>query len=115
MSRNRPKLSETLRDFVHSHPEGWGHTEWEQLLEDLRRDAPDIRDEVAIGAALERERVCAKLERIPIKGLGPKRRTALADRFGRLWDLQQASAEEVARGSGLPRPAAEELLRALRT
>jgi hypothetical protein len=114
MSRNGPSLNDALKDFVFSHPDGWGHTEWEQFLDALRRNALEVRDEVAIGAALERERLLATLERITVKGLGPKRRAALADRFGRLWDLQQASADEVARGSGIPRAAAEELLRAVR-
>jgi len=114
MSRNGQTLSDSLKDFVVSHPDGWGHGDWEEFLHDLKRKDLDTADEVAIGAALEREHLLAKLDRASVKGLGPKRRSVLADRFGRLWDLQQASAEDVAREGGLPQPLAEELLRVIR-
>jgi hypothetical protein len=113
MSRNG-KLRDALKDFVSSHPDGWGHSEWEELLEDLRRNAIDTGDGVAIGAALERERLLERLERAGIKGLGPKRRTAIAECFGRLWELQRAAPEDLVRSTGIPQPVAEEVLRAVR-
>jgi hypothetical protein len=115
MSQNGPALRDALRDFVSSHPDGWGHPDWEALLDDLRRKALDATDESAIGATLEREKLLAKLERTGVRGVGPKRRAAIAESYGRLWDLQQASPEELARSSGIPQPMAEELLRALRS
>jgi hypothetical protein len=114
MSQNG-KLRDALRDFVSSHSDGWGHPDWEALLDDLRRNAVDATDETAIGAALERERLLAKLERTGVRGVGPKRRAAIAEIYGRLWDLQQATPEELARASGMPQPMAEELLRAVRS
>jgi excinuclease UvrABC nuclease subunit len=103
-----------LREFVAAHPDGWGHGEWEALLAELKSRKLDARDEVAIGAALERERLLATLERAGVKGVGPKRRNALADRFGRLWELQHASASEVAEGAGLTAEQAEAVLRSVR-
>jgi excinuclease ABC subunit C len=49
-----------------------------------------------------------------VKGLGPKRRAAVVERFGRLWDARQASEEELAALPGLNRSVAQALHRALR-
>jgi hypothetical protein len=92
-------ITRSLRDFVARHPAGWSHREWLGLLEDLGRAGTDTSDPDRIGAQLERERLKAVLEGMSLKGLGPKRRDILADRFGTLWALKQASLDEVA---GLP-------------
>lgn len=113
MSRDESTLDDTLEKFVGNHPKGWGHGEWERLLAELKDRGVDTTDEVAIGASLERARLLARLERLPVKGLGPRRREKIAERYGRLWDLRQASAEEIAASSGTPRRVAEELVAAI--
>jgi hypothetical protein len=92
-------LAGTLRDFIARHPSGWSHQDWLQLLEDLSRKGADTSNPDRIGADLERERLRVVLEGLSLKGLGPKRRDALASHFGSLWALKQASLDEVA---GLP-------------
>lgn len=84
-----------LRDFVTGHEQGWNHHEWLELLGQLTDAGVDTTDPEAVGLALEQERVLAFLEGLGLKGLGPKRREALAARFGRLWDLRHATVEEL--------------------
>ena len=84
-----------LRAFVAEHPEGWNHHEWLGLLAELTDAGVDTSDPGTIGTALEQERLLAFLEGLDVKGLGPKRREALAARFGRLWDLKHASTEDI--------------------
>ncbi len=85
-----------MRDFVSRHPDGWSHDEWLGLLAELGEAGVDTNDHETIGAALEHERLLVVLERASVKGLGPKRREAVAGRFGRLWDLKHASVEDIA-------------------
>jgi len=103
------KLLPQLRAFVQNHPHGWSHDEWLGLLYHLSEDGIDTRDEGHIGLALERERLLHTLGNLGIKGLGPKRREALADRFGSLWTLMEASPEEIAGVPGIQRSLAEQL------
>jgi len=87
---------EQLRDFVSGHRQGWTHHDWLGLLAQLTDAGVDTSDPDAIGTALEQERVLAYLEALDVKGLGPKRREAVAARFPRMWDLERASVEELA-------------------
>jgi len=68
----------------------------------------------AVGAALEHERLLVVLERAGIKGLGPKRREAVAGHFGRLWDLRNASVDQIAELPSFHRGLAEALHDAIR-
>ena len=88
---------EQLRDFVTGHGQGWTHHDWLELLAQLTDAGVDTSDPDAIGTALEQERVLAHLEALNVKGLGPKRREEVAARFPRMWDLEHASVEDLAR------------------
>ena len=96
MANQQNGFRERLHDFALAHAEGWNHQEWLSLLAELTDAGVDTGDPDAIGAALERERVLVFLEQAGVKGLGPKRREALVDRFGGLWALRHATAEEIA-------------------
>jgi len=103
-----------LRAFVDGHPHGWSHHEWLELLAALTDEGVDTTEPDQIGAALEQERVLAFLEGLGLKGLGPKRREALAAHFGRLWDLRHASADEIGQIPSFHPGLAEALHKALR-
>jgi NAD-dependent DNA ligase len=96
MANQRNGFRGQLRIFVQTHRGGWNHHDWLELLAELTDAGVDTSDPDRIGAALEHERILAVLESMDVKGLGPKRREALADRFGRLHDLRAASTEEIA-------------------
>ena len=100
-----------LRDFVQRHPRGWGHGEWSGLIEELRGRGQDVSDTDALGMDLERERLSLTLEQI--SGVGPARVRSIADSFGRLYDLRQASVDEIAERAGVPRSVAEKVRGAL--
>lgn len=106
-------LREELRSFVAEHRDGWGHGHWESLLRRLEDRGFDTARPDAIGAVLERERVLVVLEEIGVPGLGPKRREAVADRFGSLWRLRHASVDELKELSALPKDLAQRLHAAL--
>lgn len=106
-------MRETLRSFVADHPEGWGHGHWEDLLHRLSEDGIDTAQPDQIGLELERERIRLVLEDSGIRGLGPKRREAVAERFGSLWHLRHASVEELSERSEIPKGLAEKLHAAL--
>lgn len=103
-----------LRAFVDEHPHGWNHHEWLELLAELTDAGVDTTDPDAIGGALEQVRILVVLEGLQLKGLGPKRREALAAHFGRLWDLKHATAEEIAQVPSFHQGLAEALHEALR-
>lgn len=103
-----------VREFVTHHPDGWSHDEWLGLLAELQDAGVDTQQHEAIGAALEHERLLAVLERASVKGLGPKRREAVAGRFGRLWDLKHASVEDIAALPSFHQGLAKALYQALR-
>lgn len=96
MANQRNGFRERLRAFVTEHPGGWNHHDWLGLLAELTDAGVDTSDPDRIGAELEHERILTVLEAVDVKGLGPKRREALADRFQRLNVLRSASAEEIA-------------------
>jgi hypothetical protein len=100
-----------LRDFAGTHRQGWGHQEWSGLLDRLRDSGHDVSDTDAVGLGLERERLALLLEEIP--GVGPQRVRSIVDSFARLWDLQQASVEEIAERANVPRSLAEKVKGAL--
>lgn len=85
-----------LGRFIESHPDGWDHEAWLGLLSELENDGYDVSDTDAIGRELERERLAWELRRKDVPGLGPKRIGAVVDRFGTLWSLQHAEAEQIA-------------------
>ena len=103
-----------LRAFVAGHPQGWNHHEWLELLAELTDAGADTTNPEEIGTALEQERVLAFLEGLGMKGLGPKRREAVAAYFGRLWDLTHASVDDIAQVPGFHPGLAKELHKALR-
>ena len=113
MKDGKTGVQKRFRSFLAEHPGGWGHDDWVNLLQELSDAGVDITQQDEIGLTLERERVKAFLEGTGVKGLGPKRRDALASRFGRLWDLEQATVEELAEIPTIPRSLAEAVHRAV--
>jgi hypothetical protein len=108
------ELRESLAGFVDCHPHGWDHTAWQELTNHLRdRNLLGTLDEEAVGRLLERTRVVSTLAGITVKGLGPKRREAIADAFGRLWELRAASPEELSALTALPRETAHGVIASL--
>jgi hypothetical protein len=107
-------MEQHIRAFVEAHPEGWGHEEWLGLLADLEAAGVDVSNPDAIGYELENERLAAELKRQGVQGLGPKRIEAVVDRFGTLWNLQHADAEEVAEIKTIPGALAERVVAAVR-
>jgi len=114
MSSDGESLEVRLRTFVEGHPGGWDHRAWEGLLGELRWQGIDTADPDGIGARLERLRVLSILEGVDVKGLGPRRREALAARFRTLWNLKQATADEIAELPTIHRSLAEAVEEALR-
>jgi excinuclease ABC subunit C len=102
-----------LKDFVSAHERGWNHHEWLGLLAELTDAGYDTSDPDHIGMALERERVKRLLEGTAVKGLGPRRRDAVAERVGTVWNLQHASVDDLTGIKGFHRPLAEALHAAL--
>jgi hypothetical protein len=103
-------MSSQLNAFVESHPAGWNHDEWLGLLDNLGQDGTDVSNPDAIGQELEKARVMWELKRREVPGLGRKRLEAIANRFGTLNDLNNASVEEMARVPGMNRALAEKVL-----
>lgn len=106
-------MTARLQTFVEAHPEGWNHEEWLGLLADLEGEGVDVSEHDDIGARLERTRLEWELKRRSVAGLGPKRIEALGKRFGTLWRLRHASADEIARVPSMNRQIAEKVLSAL--
>lgn len=115
MARNNPEHFARIRAFLDVHPNGWSHADWERLVGELRGAGLLAHgDEEALGRDLERERLLATLDRLSVAGLGPKRRAAIIEQYPRLWDLRQASADDLAALPSIPRALASELVEALR-
>ncbi len=106
-------MQEQLRAFVERHPDGWNHEDWLGLLAELRQAGTATADEEAIGTELERVRLESVLETRSVKGLGPKRKEALVARFPTLWDLRQASVDDLAGVPAIPRSLAQQIVRAI--
>jgi hypothetical protein len=107
-------LQRNLRAFVDHHPQGWGHHDWEGLLHHLRESGVDTSDEGRIGVELEKERVVRALENSGVSGLGGSKARSLADRFGTIRELHQASVDDIAGMKGINRSQAEKIREALR-
>lgn len=103
-----------IHDFIQTHPDGWGHGDWLGLLAELESNGVDISDPDAIGAELERERLAWELRRRAVPGLGPKRIDAVVSRYGSLWSLRQAGAEDLASIRTIPGALAEQVVAAVR-
>jgi hypothetical protein len=103
-------MTARLNAFVESHPTGWTHDEWLELLADLGQGGTDVSNPDAIGAELEKTRVTWELKRRGVPGLGRKRIEAIASRFGTLNELRNATLDELARVPGMNRALAEKLL-----
>ena len=88
-----PDLRKALRDFASARPQGWNHEDWLAFLEDLERRGHNISDREAIGVALEQERLLMALGQV--RGIGPRKRQAIAENYGNLWQLQHADPEEI--------------------
>lgn len=101
-----------LRDFASTRLGGWSHDDWEGLLGNLQQRGFDVSDRDAVGMALERERLHMMLEKVP--GVSSAKARTLTDRFGRLWDLRNASADEIAQAGKVPRDVAERISQSLR-
>jgi hypothetical protein len=101
------ELQQDLREFAGARPQGWSHEDWLSFLDYLKGRGHDTGDAEAIGRRLERERIALALE--GVEGLGPRRVEALEQRFGNLWHLRQASAEEIAALPTISRPLAQRI------
>jgi hypothetical protein len=110
-SKGGSNLRADVRDFAKAKPQGWNHDEWLGFLEHLKTRGHNIHDHEAIGTLLERERIGVLLEKVP--GLGPQRISALTEKFGNIWTLKNASAEEIAAAAKLPRDVAQRVVEAL--
>jgi len=105
-------LRSEARGFVAGRPQGWNHDEWLSFLDDLRQRGHNVEDRDAIGSLLERERLGVVLERV--EGISAQRVRAIADRYGNVWRLKDASPEELAREAKIPQPLAERILESVR-
>jgi excinuclease ABC subunit C len=107
-------MEKRLRTFVEQHPEGWNHDQWLGLLADLEREGASTREPAVVGQELEKARLAWELDRLPVTGLGPKRRAALIDRFESMRDLRGASVEDVAQVPSINAALAQKVVQALR-
>lgn len=102
-------ISEHLTAFVENHPDGWDHGDWVGLLHALDREGVDVGDPDELGLQLESTRLGWELRRRAVPGLGPKRIDAVVGRFGSLWSLKQATADEIAEIPTIHKTLAEKL------
>lgn len=105
-------LRSDMRDFAAARPNGWDHHDWVTFLGGLREKGHDTGDADEIGRQLERERISLILQ--GVQGLGPRKVDAVADRFGRLYELRNASVDEIAGVPGVTRELAEKISNAVR-
>jgi hypothetical protein len=97
-----------LRRFVDEHPDGWDHEQWISLVESLRERGHESHDPNGIGARLEGVRLAARVTGIP--GVGSHRIRTLVDRYGSIWNVRAATADDLARSLHAPRKVAERVL-----
>lgn len=105
-------LRADMREFAAARPSGWDHHDWVTFLGGLRDKGHDTSDADEIGRQLERERISVVLQDVP--GLGSRKVEAVADRFGRLYELRNASVDEIAGVPGINRDLAEKISNAVR-
>ena len=106
-----PDLKADLRAFVVARPSGWGHEDWLAFLDHLRERGHDTSDPDAVGRLLERERLASILERV--QGMGPRRVSAVVDRYETAWSCARADVDEIAGLPGLNRSLAEKVRQAV--
>ncbi|MDH3207586.1 MAG: helix-hairpin-helix domain-containing protein [Gemmatimonadota bacterium] len=106
-------MQDRLKTFVERHPEGWNHDEWLGLLSELEREEQNVPEPAAVGRELEMMRLERELDRRAVRGIGPKRRAALVDRFGSFGGLRTASVDDVAQVPSITRALAEKVIRAV--
>lgn len=115
MADQAEERAAALRAFLDRHPGGWYHSDWERLVEDLRtRGLLPQEGEERVGTELEQTRVRQILQGLGVRGLGPKRRETVAEAYGHLWELRNASADELAALPGLNKRIAADVVAALR-
>lgn len=108
----KPDLRGDLRRFVDENPDGWGHDQWQGLLGRLGEQGHDTSDPDRIGMELERERLHSRLQ--GIQGVGAQRARSIVERFGTLYSLRHADADEIARHAKVSRDEAERIKNQLR-
>jgi len=101
----QPDLARDLDDFAAAQPGGWSHEDWMNFLEYLAQRGHDTSNPNVIGIDLERKRLALILGEVP--GMGPKRVQALVERYDTLWNLRQATVDELAEQKSLTRALAE--------
>lgn len=106
-----PDLRTDLRDFAAGRPQGWSHDDWLAFLEWLQGRGHNVEDRDVVGRMLEAERLDLALA--PVRGMGPQRRTALVERFGTIWNLRNADADEIASVARIPRELADRVKEAV--
>ncbi len=106
-------MTDRIGAFIEAHPEGWNHQQWLGLLEELEQDGVDVSEPEAVGLELERERLAWQLRRLEVKGLGPKRVDAVANKFKTFWSLRQASVTDIAEIKTIPPALAEAVFEAI--
>lgn len=102
-------MTDRLQAFVDLHPDGWDHDSWLTLLASLEGDGMDVSNPEDIGRSLERTRLASMLRSKSVQGLGPKRIQAVVDRYGSLWNLNNASADDIAEIPTIPAALARKL------
>jgi len=107
-------MQKLLDDVIETHPNGWDHLSWLELVAELEAHGFDVADPDAVGVELEKRRLVWELERHRIRGLGPKRIQAIADRFGSLWKLRSADVDTLAEIRTIPAALAEKVVSTLR-
>ncbi|MDB4951796.1 MAG: hypothetical protein JWM27_4445 [Gemmatimonadetes bacterium] len=107
----KPDLRADLRDFASARPSGWDHDDWLGFLDHLKSRGHDTSDHDGVGRSLERERLAVTLERVD--GLDSRTVDTLTERFGTLYSLRNADADEIA-SAGVPRDVAEKVAGSVR-
>lgn len=96
-----------LRQFVNDNPHGWDHQGWQGLLDRLGQRGHDTSNPEQIGMQLERERLSAQLE--GTEGVSSQKAKSIIERFGTLYSLRNADADEIAREAKVSREVAERI------
>ena len=107
----QPDLQADLRAFIAARPAGWSHDDWMAFLDHLKERGHDTSDPEAIGQALERERLAALLERV--QGMGPRRVSAVVERYETAWSCARADVDGIAALPGMNRALAEKVRQAV--
>ena len=106
-------VRERLEGFLDAHPDGWYDGDWRGFVDELQSAGVELDNVDEIGLELERGRLLRTLAACDVRGLGPKRRAAIATRYGTIWNLRQASPDDVANVPGMNRQIADEVKAAL--